>query len=390
MGSDGESTDDEPTVSLQIQLPDRSQISVATELDITVEEFKLVLANLTGIPSDEQRLIYNGTSLRNHQTIGNCVLDPDKVISLVRRATPPPNTSIVSMSSPITPRSPREACKLDVSNRSFKNPQTRLLDKHPHFLANIIERIPILRQLKDKAGIILISQYLCHVEIQRRIASLNAIITEIITRKLKSVYNGHHDISLVTEENQLSLLLSGLNLVATSGSGPESSNSNQSELAPNSHLLSGPESSNANQSESAPNSDPLPNPWAANSYRATILPLIDHEETIDKVMLLLFSDATLLRHCIEQGESINRAFAAVYDNASQDQSSSLLSSLGGSDDFAPKEAVSEEQFASQLAQMEDMGFMDRRENLRALLKSGGDVQKAVKRLLEKRNLDEGR
>lgn len=63
--------------------------------------------------------------------------------------------------------------------------------------------------------------------------------------------------------------------------------------------------------------------------------------------------------------------------------------LGGSDDFAPKEAVPEEQFASQLAQMEEMGFMDRRKNLRALLKSGGDVQKAVKRLLKKSNLDEG-
>lgn len=82
---------------------------------------------------------------------------------------------------------------------------------------------------------------------------------------MSALYNRHHDISLGTEEDQLSLRLSGLNLVATSESRPESSNSNQSELAPNSDPFSGPESSNANQSESAPNSDPLPNPWAANS-----------------------------------------------------------------------------------------------------------------------------
>ncbi|KAF3324879.1 Ubiquitin domain-containing protein DSK2b [Carex littledalei] len=378
MGSDGETTEDEP-VSLQIQLPDGSEISVATELDITVEEFKLWLANRTGIPANEFKLVYNETILRNPQTIRNCVLDPDKVIRLICCSTPQSNTSIVSMSSPSTPRSPRETCKLDAANRSFKKPQSQLLDKHLYCTANIIERIPSLRQMEDTVGIKYILQYLFHVEIQRRMASLKAIITEII--KALTSMASQHGISFGREENLLSLCLSHLNLVGTSGSGPESLNTNRSECAPN--------------------SNPLPNPCAFNSYRATTWPLIDYEETIDKIMLLLLSDATLLRHCMEvKLLTVSRINPTMYPcfvtAAALDayfgpiERKILALQNGGSDDFALKAAVSEELFASQLAQMEEMGFMDRRENIKALLNSGGDVQKAVKRLLEKPNLDEGR
>lgn len=51
----------------------------------------------------------------------------------------------------------------------------------------------------------------------------------------------------------------------------------------------------------------------------------------------------------------------------------------------PHEEVFEETFASRLAQMEQMGFMDKRENIKALFRSDGDVNKAVERLLEKQN-----
>ncbi|KAF3327907.1 Ubiquitin domain-containing protein DSK2a [Carex littledalei] len=51
-------------------------------------------------------------------------------------------------------------------------------------------------------------------------------------------------------------------------------------------------------------------------------------------------------------------------------------------------AVPEELFASQLADMEHTGFMDRRENIIALLSSWGDVEKAVKRLNFRKNKSE--
>lgn len=68
MGSNGKGSHDERCgVTLQIQLLDRRRniIPVKTNLDLTVEEFKRVLADRTGIPSNEQGLAYNGGILKN-------------------------------------------------------------------------------------------------------------------------------------------------------------------------------------------------------------------------------------------------------------------------------------------------------------------------------------
>lgn len=65
-----------------------------------------------------------------------------------------------------------------------------------------------------------------------------------------------------------------------------------------------------------------------------------------------------------------------------------MHNLDSSYGFALEEK-SEELLALQLAEMEEMGFMNCEENLRALLKSGADVEQAVKRLLEKTYPEEG-
>lgn len=65
-----------------------------------------------------------------------------------------------------------------------------------------------------------------------------------------------------------------------------------------------------------------------------------------------------------------------------------MHNLDSSYGFALEEK-SEELLALQLAEMEEMGFMKCEENLRALLKSGADVEQAVKRLLEKTYPEEG-
>lgn len=57
--------------------------------------------------------------------------------------------------------------------------------------------------------------------------------------------------------------------------------------------------------------------------------------------------------------------------------------LDVSDDISIEEEESEELLGSQLTEMEEMGFMNWQENLRALLNSGADVEKAVEKLLEK-------
>jgi ubiquilin len=55
--------------------------------------------------------------------------------------------------------------------------------------------------------------------------------------------------------------------------------------------------------------------------------------------------------------------------------------LGGLGGAPPPPANPEEAYASQLAQLQEMGFYDREANLRALLAAGGNVNAAVERLL---------
>lgn len=64
------SNGDRSQVTLQVQLAaNRSKKAIETELDLTVDKFKLLLADLTGIPSHQQCLVYKGHTLENPQTL---------------------------------------------------------------------------------------------------------------------------------------------------------------------------------------------------------------------------------------------------------------------------------------------------------------------------------
>ena len=66
MGSEGVRS----LITLQIQLAsNRIKFPFQTELDPTVEEFKLLLSDLTRIPPDRQQLVYKGHNLKNPQTL---------------------------------------------------------------------------------------------------------------------------------------------------------------------------------------------------------------------------------------------------------------------------------------------------------------------------------
>ena len=60
-----------------------------------------------------------------------------------------------------------------------------------------------------------------------------------------------------------------------------------------------------------------------------------------------------------------------------------LASLGGAGTQAPTDSrPPEERYATQLEQLQNMGFFDARANLRALLMSGGSVEAALSILLD--------
>ncbi|KAF3324881.1 Ubiquitin domain-containing protein DSK2b [Carex littledalei] len=461
MGSDGEGSHDERSaVTLQIQLMDRSTISVQTELDLTVEEFKLVLADLTGVPSDEQWLVYMGRILRNPETLRSYELEPDQSIHLLCIGPSPPSTSVGSM--------PREQTPYKIISW-FVNQDA---------IDNIIEDIPFLSWLAQNPNwaialqhpIMLHNVLLFHLSYEINVCLamelefLKADVTDNIkadtegSHKLKSayevptvpkvacVYDVQFGIPFGTEENQLSLGLLGWSLVDTSGSGPESSNANQSELATNSNpfsgpeaecsnanqselatnsnpfsgpeaessnanqselatnddLLSEPESSNANLSKSGPNTEPLPNPWAASSCESvgrafTALLEAHNISHFDPILNMLPTDIQVILYVAGRDlydsafnflvNEVNAYFRLILENFHPLQYYAGYGS-GASNDgvigITPEVAAPEEIFASQLAQMERMGFMDMRENIIALLGCWGDVKKAVEMLNSKK------
>ncbi|KAF3321437.1 Ubiquitin domain-containing protein DSK2b [Carex littledalei] len=393
MGSNGEGSHDERCqVTLVIQLMHQRErkIPLETNLGLTVEQFKQAVANQTKIPPNEQHLVYMGSILKNPDTLRSYELDPDKSIWLLWTA------------------------RLDLLSNNIS-------DDNVNSTTNIIEDIAFLswiaqsaewaRMLESTRRLHYVLLLVLYTSIQRRTCS-RANITDNIrastegSRKVKNMYkvDNQRGKSYGKEENQLPLGLLGFNLVGTSGSGPESSNSN--------HY------------ESLPNTEPLPNTRAPSSYRgARSIQLIDElpdfeDESIgisywqqkfirsvDILVPIILSDATLLGHCEKQGESIDVAYAQlILANNLNHQGTDLeyytlvvaldeyyrpilekILPLQNDADFGsdPEGIAPEDLLASQLAEMKEMGYPDRRENIRALVYSWGDFDMAIDRLNER-------
>ncbi|KAF3324878.1 ubiquitin domain-containing protein DSK2b-like isoform X6 [Carex littledalei] len=371
MGSEGVRS----LITLQIQLAsNRIKFPFQTELDPTVKELKLLLADLTGIPPDRQCLVYKGHILKNPQTLRSYELEPDQTIYLIRTGLPP-SKPVVSLSRNSTTTSPGKTNGLNAANVSQSEPLYENLD-----VGAIIKSIPIFfeaseqpevgEMLENPVILRCVLSYLFYLETNRCKASDGADLTKNIkaqtegSHKLECVYDGQHA---------------------------------------NGTCLS--------EMDQACGSDELVEPSLRHDA---------HKGAIDNFAQILFSDATFLRHYKKQGESINRAIIAMlgWDDPSRFSNSTrvrlgkllnthwspyanLVSALPNDLDYNLScsyndssygfalEEESEELLALQLAEMEEMGFMNCEENLRALLKSGADVEQAVERLLEKTYPEEG-
>ncbi|XP_042066341.1 ubiquitin domain-containing protein DSK2b-like [Salvia splendens] len=75
-------------VNVNIRCSNGSKFSVKTTLELTVAEFKGVLAHNCDVPAEQQRLIYKGRILKDDQTLASYGLQADHTIHMVRGSAP--------------------------------------------------------------------------------------------------------------------------------------------------------------------------------------------------------------------------------------------------------------------------------------------------------------
>ncbi|OVA19565.1 Ubiquitin-associated domain/translation elongation factor EF-Ts [Macleaya cordata] len=91
MGADGDSGDTSDSgvgsggeVTVHVRCSNGSKFSVQTSLGSTVGEFKVVVAQNSEVPAEQQRLIYKGRILKDDQTLESYGLQADHTVHMVR------------------------------------------------------------------------------------------------------------------------------------------------------------------------------------------------------------------------------------------------------------------------------------------------------------------
>ncbi|XAR73053.1 hypothetical protein NMG60_11019907 [Bertholletia excelsa] len=90
MGAEGETAQSSTgvvggeEVTLNIRCSSGSKFSVRTNLEATVEAFKVVVSQNCDVPADQQRLIYKGRILKDDQTLASYGLQADHTVHMVR------------------------------------------------------------------------------------------------------------------------------------------------------------------------------------------------------------------------------------------------------------------------------------------------------------------
>ncbi|KAM9986570.1 hypothetical protein ACTFIY_010975 [Dictyostelium cf. discoideum] len=77
-------------VKINIKSSTDNKFDVDVELGITVADFKKVIATKCSIPADQQRIIYSGRILKDHQTLDEIKIQDGHTVHLVKGAAPPP------------------------------------------------------------------------------------------------------------------------------------------------------------------------------------------------------------------------------------------------------------------------------------------------------------
>ncbi|KAG5620860.1 hypothetical protein H5410_006078 [Solanum commersonii] len=96
------------TVTINIRCVNDSKLSVHVSLNSTVGSFKSILSQMTDIPAEQQRVIYNGQILKDDQTLKSYGLEADHTVYLVRGFVAAASANATNVALSNTESSPEE------------------------------------------------------------------------------------------------------------------------------------------------------------------------------------------------------------------------------------------------------------------------------------------
>ncbi|KAF3953423.1 hypothetical protein CMV_021129 [Castanea mollissima] len=118
--------------------------------------------------------------------------------------------------------------------------------------------------------------------------------------------------------------------------------------------------------------------FLGSSGQMSYFPLVICEQNLNLFHATQFSKDT----CREQGQTAGGGTGSL-NNVGLEMMMNMFGGLGAGSLAVPSRsnAPPEELYATQLSQLQEMGFFDTQENIRALIATAGNVHAAVERLL---------
>ncbi|CAN1196823.1 Ubiquitin domain-containing protein DSK2a [Linum perenne] len=337
------------------------RFSMMTNLESTVEEFKLLVAQNCDIPANEMRLIYKGRILKDERTLVSYGMEANQPVDMVHLL--PRDTSANPMSNVPTSLHPDVEKVVNENPRLIKqlmNSPTiqSLLDKPDLFrkvllsntlMQEIINENPeIGEMMNDPVTFFQMLGTIRNPDLTRE-ALRNIDLTK---RKAETCPRKFSRLILRYQEVQHELLLNAIAM---------------------DYIESGKYDALQTRDDApsyGPNTTPLPNPWTGE------------HQVMRYINQLQDSDVSgSSNEVLELQQSPQQATQeSPQSSSSSDAQSFALPSSASSIAVLP-----EEPYETELTQLREMGFFDTQENIRALRATDGDVDAAVKLLLKGKN-----
>ncbi|KAL3631664.1 hypothetical protein CASFOL_024648 [Castilleja foliolosa] len=483
MGGESEAsvgTGGDEQVNVNIRCTNSSKYSVKTNLQSTVREYKVLLAQHCDVPAEQQRLIYKGRILKDDQTLISYGLQADHTVHMVRGFAAPATTpTSVPASAGNTNNVPAATQggsinaggaggvaspfmglgglgafggtggasgfpdfeqvqqqltqNPDIMRDIMPMPAIQSLMNNPEIMRSLIMSNPRMRAVIDQnpeLGHVLNDPSILHQTLEAaRNPELMREMMRNSDRAMSNIESSPEGFNMLRRmyENVQEPLMNATTMyggAATDvgvGSNPfaailGSQSGTQTRDGTNSSTA-GP---GATTGTTIPNSNPLPNPWNAGGFQTnnstTTNPTRDARipsiaglrglSTPELEHMMGMPDPSTFSHLL-QNPAVTQMMQSLLSNPQagdmvevpevlrdptspaimlemmvlQQQLSQLSQQQSSLSQTGHGRVPPEELYATQLAQLQEMGFFDTQENIRALGATSGNVHAAVERLL---------
>ena len=317
------------------------------ESQFSIEEFKEVVESVTGVDPVQQRLVYAGKILAfNHQTLEQLGIKDEHTVYLVKvKQASPPSSAAQMIPQPVVPKQDPLMSSL------MKSPMMKSLLSNPEVLKGLLLSNPQMKAMVEK-----------NPQIAKMFDDPDTLrdMFEMSTNpNYQKEMLKNHDRAL----QNLDLIPEGRRALVNMY------NTLQEPMYES--LQSGQQSQEIKTSEikKEVNVSPLPNPWSQKKSpkpqpeRRAPRPLTPHSPSINRSLL----ETLTLAHQEHNSELPFQSFTAP-----------TLAPTQSDADYSTHYA----KYESELKQLEEMGFCDRKANIKALLAAGGNIYSALELLLQ--------